>query len=497
MKKYLLIGILFALVSCSAFVGQLYMSPYRNVILKMENASHSLYRRDGHCPSDLQTICGRIATTLFMRPSVALLYGRYASVRTASSRPYETTGESYHNLAYLPYRHFDIDSYTVAVNDGNRPVDPTLINEQDWHIISGQGLGNTKAEAEQNAQNQFRRNLLISLSNMYKNNLGKYYQLYTDSKQNINKELVDELINSANQRTFRERGQYKCVMSIDDNYYPQAISQYLNKVRHTAQIDYNTQQHIKSMFIVDRAMLVPYYNIEWILDEYAKDLQELKTGYHDKYLIFQGAEQEIIINALFGMRSVVDFSYGGKTVIKETALNSYKVNLSVSFSSGNADFNIPSSVSEAEISFAYDIDKTFGVSDLYHREFLRAFINSFFTEKAGKISVLHISESRFFVTSTSFKKGESKVHDILRQKGWGVGNARNYTHRVVLSLVVSEEKMLNAGVYYIKAYAVVEIFDKQGVLVQSSKSAEVEGVDMTAEKCRAKVEDLLVGMIRF
>jgi len=370
------------------------------------------------------------------------------------------------------------------------------------NIISAQATGTTKTDAEHNAQNLCRRNLLIYLTNSYRDNLGLYYLFYSDSKQNINKDLIDELILSAKQKTTREGGQYKCVMSISQQAYSQTLLAYQRKKNYSAQIKQNYDQYISDgnlyflLLAIDTALQIPNEDTLQLLDNLAAELRGLKTQYHDKYLVYGNAEQEIVINTPEGLSTVLDFRYGEKTVTKTTNSDN-EIIIKVSFSGENADFKIARSISDIEILFAYDIEKTFRLNSLNHTAFFKLFIETFFSENAGKISVLQISESRFFVTSENYKKGIGKVNDFLKQKGWSAGNSRNYTHRIVLSCVVSEQKLLNAGVYYIKAYAMVEIFDRQRVLIQSNKSAEVEMIEMSAERCREKVEEQLLERIRF
>jgi len=375
------------------------------------------------------------------------------------------------------------------------------------HMLWGQILvtatetGASRTETELSVKNQFRRNLLIYLTNSYRDNLDKYYQLFTDSKQNINKDLIDELIQATELKTTRENGLYKCVMNLSQKGFQQTTKIYLSKVNYLALVNqyldqYKSNNDIYTLLLaIDTAMLAPNDQTVQMLDSLVQRLQDLHTIYHEKYLVYNSALHEIVLSTPPDVFANINFIFGNQTVSK-TATSDNEIELTVSFTDRNADFYVSSGISDIDILFAYDLPKTFRLANLSHSAFLDTFLRTFFTENAGKINLLYISQSKFYITSSTFKNGINTLKNIVKQKGWDIGNASNYTHRIVLSKVIVEEKFLNVGVYYIKAYTTVDIYDKSGLCLQSNKSNEIEVIDTSAERCRAKVdEQLMIGVM--
>jgi len=351
--------------------------------------------------------------------------------------------------------------------------------------VIGKATARESAEAELAAQNQFRRNLLVIVNQYYQDNLGKYWQLFFDSKQNINREVLEGLIDLSDRRRSRERGVYTYTITLEkgkiDRYF---VNEY------AISGDINTL--LRS---VDLALLSPSANLSAMLDTLSAVLQGYRVDYHNKYLLFQGSEQEIVLQTPERLPATINFIYEGNTVSK-TANNGGVVSLNIGFAGKGTEFTIPPNSSQTNISFALDIEKTFHTNLLRHSQFLTAFIRHFIGETSGNISILYVSDSFFYVRSTSLKSGINTVNDLLRRQGWGVGTAQRFTHQIVLSKEVVEQKMLNAGVYYVKAYAVVEVFDNKRVKVQSRRSDEVEAIDSVSfEGCWAKVDALLLPLL--
>jgi len=358
-------------------------------------------------------------------------------------------------------------------------------------VVSGKASARTSEEAELAAQNQFRRNLLVYTSQYYQEKLGKYWQIFYDSKQNIHREVLEELTELADRKRGREKGVHTCTITLDKAVFERFFADRLP----VSYVGWDNDI-IYMLLTVDAALLAPNATLVAKLDRLAAALQELEVDYHGKYLLFQETEQEITIQTPAGLLATLNFTTASSDKIAKTADKAGEVILNVSFGWKPADFNIPHGVYEANISFTLDTEKTFRTNQLKHAQFLAAFIDTFLTDVSGNINIRYVSDSFFYVRSTNLKSGVSVVIDQLRQRGWGVGTAQRFTHQIVISKEVVEQKMLNAGVYYVKAYAVVEVFDSKRVKVQSRRSADVEAIDnVSFEGCWAKVDALLVGLL--
>jgi len=355
--------------------------------------------------------------------------------------------------------------------------------------VIGKATAHTSDEAELAAQNQFRRNLLVYTSQYYQDKLGKYWHMFYDSKQNIHREVLEGLTELAERRRTREKGMYTYTITLEKAVFEKFFADRLDEA-------YAGWGKINSRLLtVDVGLLAPNATLVGRLDRFATALQDLKIEYHNKYLLFQDTQQEIVLQAPEELPATLNFTYQGQAVSK-TANNEGVVSLTISFIGKDTDLNIPPNSPQTNISFNLDIEKTFHTRQLRHSQFLTAFIEHYIGETSGSISILYVSDSFFYVRSTNLKSGISTVNDLLRRRGWGVGTAQRHTHQIVLTSEVIEQKTLAVGVYYVKACAVVDVYDSKRVKVQSRRSAEVEAIDnMSFDNCHAKVERLLLPLL--
>jgi len=367
------------------------------------------------------------------------------------------------------------------------------------NIITSQTEGTSQNEAQIRGQNDFRRKILEFLTREYRSSLKEYFSNWQDSKQVINRELIEELFRIAEKDTKYDGGRYLYTMSISQEVLNDILRTEMQNRQDTAEEFY--QRYLKNNDIVDLLQSIdlllwyPNESIKTKMDILIDVLHKSRIDYPTQYLVYKENEINIEFNALLGF--VINISFENQRVEKIADRNN-SLMLKVGFPGNSPDITInnPSGKNETFlVKYNLNVERTFRISRFTHHQFFNAIINAHLNT-AGEINIFYIANSIFYIRSENFSIGMSRAHDILRQKNWEIGNEKNYTHILEISKTINEERRLNIGSYYVKAHLEMKIFDNNKNLLQASRTKDFEAVDsFSFENSHNKLDRLLLGEI--
>jgi hypothetical protein len=358
------------------------------------------------------------------------------------------------------------------------------------HIIQGYAESQSKNEAESNAQNEFRRELLSTLTSHYQSQLRQYYQIFQGSRQSFHRSVVDELVNLAQRNTAFERGLYRSTVSL-----PVAEFENFMMIKRIERVPINNDDYITYLIVnIDNALLSPDPSMLSQLDLLHDNLRKCRLFFPEKVLSYQRDVIEIVFQTPATIRPVLEFRYLESSVEK-TAGDDNRILLRVMAATNRTpgDFRLERNSGDASIFYRYNVEKTFGLNQLKHPQFFANFISRVLPDVSGVVNILSIPDSKFFITSENFLMGIDRVTQIVQSKNWGIGTAHDHTHRVEIIKEVVSERSLNIGTFYVKAYLVVNTYDNNGILLESKTSKEEEAIDKDSlENCHQKVNNQLM-----
>ena len=351
-------------------------------------------------------------------------------------------------------------------------VSNSLLLTQD---ISSKYESSERKAAEINAENDFRRKIISKLNDLYESNLNEYYEIFAETNQNLNRQLINDLIKKGKKNTTYVNNTYTTTISMTNDDFNAFLPN--TSIPEISNI-------IELLPHIDKSLLSPNKNTYPALQRLTELLKTLVLEYHEKVLMYKESEVEIEINTPENMTTFLEFNFLGENFIKTSDIQN-KIIVKINSSETRTSTSI--------LSFHYITPRTFRTTRLTYNKFFDSFIEKNLPNFAGQISIIQVGESKFIYRTTNFEVGRNEANIILNKKGWGVGNVNNYTHVIRVNKETIEEKQLNIGAYYVKARLVMHIYDKQNQLIQTTHSKTVETLDNNSlENALRKMNDMLI-----
>ena len=372
-------------------------------------------------------------------------------------------------------------------------------------IVSAETTAHTHRSAEATAQVSFRRNLLEFLTSEYENSLKEYFHYWRDSRQMIDRNLLDTLISLSNSLTVPnwDDGQYLVRIDLLKEDLNNHLSAERERNQSRAEDFYNRFQRdgrIENLLQSIDLMLLYYdENVKERIDELVRLLKDLRMDYPSRHLVYKEETISIPFETPSSITTDISFRFEDQTQIKAADRNN-RLNLIVGFNSSNVQHDITIDVGTRNTNFVikydFNIPATFRTSRLTHVQFLYRLLNEYFDNKSGEITIFYIPDSRFIVRSNNFSAGIGHIKEILRQKEWIVAESaapNEYTHVIEINKVITDERRLNIGAYYLKGYLEMRVFDNERSLLQMSRTRELEALDNSSMTSNhARLDRLLI-----
>jgi len=346
--------------------------------------------------------------------------------------------------------------------------------------ISSRSDSPDRKTAELTAENDFRRKIILKLGEYFEKQLKEYYDIWEETDQNYNRQLVNELVKIGVKKTTFEDNNYFTIINMTQAEFEKNFP--ASPIPKTSNI-------VELIHCIDKELIKPNKNTYNLLVNFVELLAQIIIEYPEKVLIYKEKEVDIILNTPTNLGSVINFSINNQQFQETSGVENY-----VRFKYNTSQLK----KANPTLIFKLDIEKTFRTQRLIHKQFFEALIKKHLVNNSGQINILLVGDSKFIYKTNNFEIGRNDVIKKLNQKGWEVGTGNSYTHIIVINKEIVEEKLLNIGAYYLKARLVVSIYDKQNDLVQSSFSKTVESMDSDSiENCHNKIDELLLKEINF
>ena len=331
-------------------------------------------------------------------------------------------------------------------------------------------------------QSDFRRKLLEYINKEYQNSLKEHFSLWQDSKQSINRDFIDELMKIA-------------VIASDTNNLTLSLANYEQVLKREKEIYFSQAENLYILYLnnkditslisaIDLYLMVPNEVAKEKIDEFITILNNIYIDFPAKHLLYKENDVKIDFTSNHD-NLIVDVTGNGIDFLKLTPST---FNITLPSSNTNQSF---------VLLFNINIENTFRITRVFHKPLINILILKYLITTSGKIELFHIADPIFWVESNNYENGINIMYDILRTKKWTIGNENNYNNKLLINKIILDERRLNIGSYYTKAYVEIMIHDRNGNLIQTYKTKEVEGLDNSSfDNTRRKINNELVNEIK-
>ena len=336
----------------------------------------------------------------------------------------------------------------------------------------------------------FRRNLIEFLSLQYQSALKEYYVFWQDSGQSINRYLIDEILKITTTNTQTN------TISLTKTAYDMLILKEKIASFTKAEELYNRYHETDDILYLVQAieiyLSVPNEIVYDKIQEFINYLKNINIEYHNNFLVYN--QNNIIINLMAPAGTIINFSYN----LQNIEISSNKQNiipLSIGFNH-QADINIitNSDINQSfVVNYNVNIEKSFRTTRFMHYLVINYIIANFLGNTKGDINILYINDAKFWIQSDNFGLGVQFTTDILKRKGWKIGDEFDYNNIIVINKTILDERRLNIGTYYAKAYLEISFYNNYSELLQYFRTTDIEAVDnVSIQNCHSRIDNKLL-----
>ena len=343
-----------------------------------------------------------------------------------------------------------------------------------------------KEIALSNSKLEFRKQILLKLLDMYKQNMSIYYYLWKDSNQNINADLVNSIIISSDSYiNFKaENNQYESIFRISEKLFNDLLV--VNNNKKIAIVDelitrYKDENNVSLLFeALDNLLLIPMinknypdFNIIEVIEKINIFVTDIKVIYPDKLLLYKTIFENNknfelsfmyqdkplpnlpikLIDDLGNSRDFISDSKG-KVVIKQNVIND----------------NI------SKLQFEIDFLKYLNYNNYQHSLFMKHYLGIIQKSIFFTIDVLQLLDTSFVINSGSLEEATGILSQKYIELGW-INNKQSFNLVINVERVAIEKKQLSIGVYYLKEYIKISYLDNEKKILKVSNLQPVESID--------------------
>lgn len=375
--------------------------------------------------------------------------------------------------------------------------------------ISATIVNKDKILSENIAKEYFRKELLKELNNSYRLFLSNNYSLWIDSKQNINNDLLNYLISNSEKEQHYDsvKRNYSTSFHLYSKEIISILESLLMSKENEINLLYNKYEDTgNSLFLLKLIDILITYpivrnnikretktDITRLLSE-LKNNNSIELEFPDNIILFKNHHNdlpvldfEIIFAKKNNSLNNIPFNFYIDDKLVKTLYSSYH---------DKVHFNhYLSEIKDKKLLFKIDYNSYYSAFSFSNQQFIKHLIDKYHPDNTYKINLKIIENTRFEVSSTNFPEAIVTLKNHLISLGWANDN-KNPTLKIVIEKVIIDQRVLNIGVYYIKAYLSIIFQDQNANTLLNLNLPQYEVFDTDRKNAERKIILNLINSIK-